>query len=39
MLGFVQNFFAPKCSPIGIDFGSDSAAPWLRCKLSTENIA
>src|ERR1041385_8311450 len=24
MLGFVQNFFAPKCSPIGIDFGSDS---------------
>jgi type IV pilus assembly protein PilM len=23
MLGFVQNFFAPKGSPIGIDFGSD----------------
>ena len=23
MLGFVQNFFAPKCNPIGVDFGSD----------------
>ena len=24
MLNFVQNFFAPKSSPIGVDFGSDS---------------
>jgi type IV pilus assembly protein PilM len=24
MLNFVQNFFAPKCNPIGVDFGSDS---------------
>ena len=24
MLSFVQNFFAPRCNPIGIDFGSDS---------------
>jgi type IV pilus assembly protein PilM len=23
MLGFVQNLFAPKCNPIGVDFGSD----------------
>jgi type IV pilus assembly protein PilM len=23
MLGFVQNFFAPKSNPIGVDFGSD----------------
>jgi type IV pilus assembly protein PilM len=23
MLGFVQNFFAPKANPIGVDFGSD----------------
>ena len=23
MLSFVQNFFAPKCNPIGVDFGSD----------------
>jgi type IV pilus assembly protein PilM len=23
MLGFVQSFFAPKCNPIGVDFGSD----------------
>jgi type IV pilus assembly protein PilM len=23
MLGFVQNWFAPKCNPIGVDFGSD----------------
>ena len=23
MLGFVQNFFTPKCNPIGVDFGSD----------------
>ncbi|HEX8521875.1 MAG TPA: pilus assembly protein PilM [Tepidisphaeraceae bacterium] len=23
MLGFVNNWFAPKCNPIGIDFGSD----------------
>jgi type IV pilus assembly protein PilM len=23
MLGFVQSFFAPRCNPIGIDFGSD----------------
>jgi type IV pilus assembly protein PilM len=24
MLSFVQNFFAPKANPIGVDFGSDS---------------
>lgn len=24
MLGFVQNWFAPKANPIGVDFGSDS---------------
>src|SRR5436305_12137072 len=24
MLGFVQNWFAPAPSPIGVDFGSDS---------------
>jgi type IV pilus assembly protein PilM len=24
MLGFVQNWFGPRCSPIGVDFGSDS---------------
>ena len=23
MLGFVQNLFAAKCNPIGVDFGSD----------------
>ena len=23
MLGFVQNWLAPKCNPIGVDFGSD----------------
>src|ERR1044072_198021 len=23
MLGFVQNMFAPKASPIGVDFGTD----------------
>ena len=23
MFGFVQNFFAPKSNPIGVDFGSD----------------
>ncbi|MEO6434350.1 MAG: pilus assembly protein PilM [Tepidisphaeraceae bacterium] len=23
MLTFVQNFFAPKCNPIGVDYGSD----------------
>jgi len=23
MFSFVQNFFAPKCNPIGVDFGSD----------------
>src|SRR5262245_37677628 len=23
MLGFVQNWFAPKANPIGVDFGSD----------------
>jgi type IV pilus assembly protein PilM len=24
MLGFVQNWFGPRCSPIGVDFGSDA---------------
>jgi type IV pilus assembly protein PilM len=24
LLGFVQNFFAPRANPIGVDFGSDS---------------
>ena len=24
MLSFVQNFFAPKANPIGVDFGSDT---------------
>ena len=24
MLGFVQTFFAPKPSPIGVDFGTDA---------------
>jgi type IV pilus assembly protein PilM len=24
MISFVQTFFAPKCNPIGVDFGSDS---------------
>src|SRR5205823_6156787 len=24
MLGFVQNILAPKCNPIGVDYGSDA---------------
>jgi len=33
MLGFVQNWFGPRCNPIGVDFGSDglrmAQAQWV----------